>query len=728
MPPGLKHKIAPMPRRILFLLLLAIVLCTAACKRTARPNVLIITIDTLRADRLGAYGFVPAHTPNIDRLASEGVRCADAIASAPITMPAHSSIFTGLYPPAHGVRDNGAYALGEEAVTLAERLRDAGYTTHAFVSALVLNRRYNLDQGFETYDDDLWAEDEPKLFMIRERQAPKTADRVLSWLASWTKRPEKPFFAWVHFFDPHQPQRPSPADMAVAATPYDAEIAGVDRQIGRIIAALEKGGLLDDTLVIVTADHGESLGEHGEKTHAIFVYDATVRVPLIVRYPRLFSGRVYTAPVRAVDIAPTVLSILDLPPGNAVDGRSLLDAFRGKQPPPDQPQYSESLLSEVGFGMAPLYAVREGGYKYIRAPRPELYDLRADPHELDNLYARQPAIARRLDATLTRIIRASETHAVKPEISPMTRETEESLQALGYLAPAAERRAMQGMDPKDALPLHNKLDDARHLAQDKRWKEAEALLLEILQSTPRNVSALNVLGLIGVKSGNLEMAHRYYEQSMAVDGGQFRVYGILATLSMNRGDMETARRQLQTALSINPHFAEAMASLGFIESLENHPDAAEEWYRKGVAADPSFPRVYRRLGDLYYERGDFRRAQENYGKVIALVPNDLRAILQSGNCERRLGRAAEAETLFRRAEALRPDSWIPTYNRACLYAVTGRGNDALQTLDALAGRHEIPRKIVETDPDLESVRALPGYSALRERLSQAELDDGAGAE
>src|SRR5437660_371878 len=238
--------------------LLTVILFAASCRRAARPNVLIITIDTLRADHLGCYGFTLARTPEIDKLAAESVRFTDAISAAPITMPAHSSIFTGLFPVAHGVRDNGAYALGENAVTLAERLHDAGYTTHAFVSALVLNRRYNLNQGFETYDDDLWAEDDPKLFMIRERQAPKTADRFLQWFGDWDKTRTKPFFTWVHFFDPHQPYRPSPADAALSVSLHDAEIAGVDRQVGRIVDTLRAKGVLDNTLVIVTADHGES--------------------------------------------------------------------------------------------------------------------------------------------------------------------------------------------------------------------------------------------------------------------------------------------------------------------------------------------------------------------------------------------------------------------------------------------------------------------------------------
>lgn len=694
-----------------------------SCRRADRPNVLVITIDTLRADHLGCYGFTLARTPAIDKLAGESVRFSNAISSAPITMPSHSSIFTGLYPPAHGVRDNGAYALGENAVTLAERLRDAGYTTHAFVSALVLNRRYNLNQGFETYDDDLWAEDEPKLFMIRERRAPKTADRFLQWFGDWNKTRAKPFFTWIHFFDPHQPYHPSASDAALSVSLYDAEIAGVDRQIGRIVDTLRNNGLLDNTLLIVTADHGESLGEHGEQTHAIFVYDATVHVPLMIRYQRMFAPAVYDGPVRSVDIAPTVLGALGLEGGDSTDGHDLHAAMQGKEPAPNLPQYSESLLSEVGFGMAPLFAIRHDGYKYIRAPRPELYDLRKDPQELQNILPALPRVAAKLDAELTQLLKDSGRHAVKAAPNPMTRETEESLQALGYLAPHGERAGMQGIDPKDGLPIHNKLEEARHLAQRKQWAQAEVKLLEVMAVTPRNVSAINVLGLIGIKTGDHAKAVKYYQQSLAIDPQQFRVHGVLGGIALTDGDLDRAQNEFHAALGINAHFAEALANLGFIEALRGHDLAAEQWYRKGVAADPTFPRVYRRLGDLYYDRKDFVRASANYARVIQIEPSDARAVIQAGNCARRLGHNDEADTLFRRAEKLRPDGWIPTYNRACLMAVAGKPQEALTTLENLASRHAVPIALIERDTDLASMRSLPGYPALKRKLTDTGDDD-----
>src|SRR6266850_2351547 len=283
----------PPTRPLVAPLLASLVLAALfACGRHERPNVLVVTIDTLRTDRLGCYGFGLAHTPAIDRLADEGVRCTDVASSAPITLPAHCSIMTGLYPPAHGVRDNGNYALGPEAVTLAERLQTAGYRTGAFVSAAVLTRRYGLDQGFEVYDDDLWSEDEPELFMIRERPASRTADRALAWLDDWWKNGRRqPFFIWVHFFDPHQPYKQRSIDLAaLAPTLYDAEIAEADRGVGRLIDRLREQGVLDDTLIVFTADHGESLDEHGEPTHGIFIYDATIHVPLIWRLPHVFAA------------------------------------------------------------------------------------------------------------------------------------------------------------------------------------------------------------------------------------------------------------------------------------------------------------------------------------------------------------------------------------------------------------------------------------------------------
>jgi arylsulfatase A-like enzyme len=345
---------------------------------------------------------------------------------------------TGLYPPAHGVRDNGNYALAPEAATLAERLGAAGWRTAAFVSALVLGRRYGLDQGFEIYDDDLWAEDEPELFMIRERRAGRTAERALAWLDAWWRDGRRrPFFVWVHFFDPHQPYDARSLDLAaLAPTAYDAEVAEADRGVGRLVDWLAGHGALDDTLVVFTADHGESLlAEHGEPTHGIFIYDETIRVPLVWRLPRsLPAGTTYDGPVRHIDIVPTVLAITGLPRGGT-QGIDLLPALQGRVSPPDVAQYAEARLAEEGFGMAPLFGVRRGGRKWIQAPRPELYDLRADPGELVNVAASHPEIVAELSQAL-RVWYEEAPSAVVPgeevDLEALPPEAVEMLEALGY--------------------------------------------------------------------------------------------------------------------------------------------------------------------------------------------------------------------------------------------------------------------------------------------------------
>lgn len=715
-------------QRVAALLGVVLLLVASGCDRHTRPNVLVVTIDTLRADRLGCYGFGLAYTPTIDRLAHDGVRCSDAVSAAPITLPAHSSIMTGLYPPAHGVRDNGNYTLGADAVTLAERLAAAGYHTGAFVSAAVLTRRYGLDQGFETYDDDLWSEDEPELFMIRERPAARTSERALAWLDDWRARDRGPFFLWVHFFDPHQPYDVKSIDLAARTpTPYDAEIAEADRGVGRLVSWLEQHGALDDTVVIVTADHGESLGEHGEPTHGIFIYDATVRVPLIWRFPRaLPAGATYQAPVRHIDIVPTVLGLLGLPGGETTQGVDLVAAFQGQTPPPDLVQYSEARLAEEGFGMAPLSGVREGGRKFIRAPRPELYDLRADPGELANRYPADPPAAAPLEHQLDTVVAESAGRALPAPTREIDRETEEMLRALGYLAPPEQRAEMAGMDPKDGIAVYARLQEARQLAQANEWEQARGLLERVIAEAPANVTARNVLALAAVRRGDLDEAERQYLASLARQPGQHRVVGALGALALRRDDLDTAERRFHEALVIAPTFVEAMSNLGFIEAVRGNAAGAQDWYERAIALDPTYPHVHRRLADLFYDRGDYARALENYRRAIAVLPHGFEVLIQAGNSARFLGDTAAAAEYYATAGRVRPDSWIPPYNTACLRAVNGDPQVALTLLgDATALGFASPQ-LLDRNEDFDPVRPLPGWSDLVARV-RAKAAERSGA-
>jgi arylsulfatase A-like enzyme/Flp pilus assembly protein TadD len=686
--------------------------------RPQRPDVLLITIDTLRADRLGCYGYPAARTAHIDALAAEGVRCDDVLAAAPITMPSHATILTGLYPPAHGVRDNGTFTLPDRAVTLAESLRAAGYDTAAFVSALVLNRRYGLDQGFALYDDELWAEADPKLFMIRERPAAKTLDRFFSWFKERERRADRrPFFTWLHFFEPHQPYAPPLWARLVTPTAYDGEIATVDREIGKLVDFLRRRGRLDSTLVILTADHGESLGEHGEKTHAVFIYQATVRVPLIVRFPGYFpSGRVCATPLRNADIAPTLLGFLGIPEAVRMQGLDVREILRGRKPARALPRYCESRVSELGFGMAPLYGVVREGMKYIRAPRPELYDLRVDPGETRNLYTgRSPAVAR-LEEDLDAVLRRS-LKAVGQAVVPMSRESEEALRSLGYLARQDDRRSAGGIDPKDGLPLYNLLEEARHLAQQGDWPAAEEKLKQILSQVPGHVSARNILALALLKEGRRQEAREQYLLSLRTDPAQSRVLLMLGTISIWDGDLPQARRHLLKALDLTPGFVEAFSNLGMVSLLEGDEKQAQAWYEKALRLDPEFPSVYRRMADLYFDRGDFSQAWHWYTLALEKFPRDFRSRVQLGNCSRRLGDTAAAEENFRAASALTPQSWIPDYNLACLYALVGKEREALAALKMAVEKGFDDAVLARRDPDLKSLRELLAFNRLLSRFS-----------
>ena len=691
----------------------------SGCGRPDRQNVLLITIDTLRADRVGCYGFGLAHTPAIDRLAREGIRCADAATTAPITLPAHSSIMTGLYPPAHGVRDNGNYALGPEAVTLAERLGAVGYRTAAFVSALVLTRRYGLDQGFEVYDDDLWAEDEPELFMIRDRTAARTAERGLAWLDGWWSDASRPpFFFWVHFFDPHQPYDARSIDLAaVVPTAYDAEVAEADRGVGRLLDWLQQHGVLDDTLIVLTADHGESLGEHGEPTHGIFIYDATIRVPLLWRLPGILpAGTSYAGPVRHIDIVPTVLGILGLDGGEATQGLNLLPMFQGRVPAPDVAQYAEARLAEEGFGMAPLVGVRHYGRKWIQAPRPELYDLRADPKELRNTYPTEAA--RPLEKELEAVIADSARRALSAPTRQIDRETEEMLRALGYMAPPEQRAEMGGTDPKDGMALYARIQEARQLTQDGNWNRAEALLREMLALAPENVTGRNLLAFTAVRRGDFDEAERQYLASLSWQPRQHRVHGALGAIALRRGNVDKAEQHFREALELAPTFVEAMSNLGFVEAARGNDPGAQAWYERAIAADPTYPHVYRRLADLYYDRKDWSHALAYYRRVLTAIPKYFDVLVQAGNSARFSSDKETAAAYYADAGRVRPDSWIPPYNLACLSAVNGEPEIALALLGQAVDLGFGLSALLNENEDFAAVRPLDGWAELAARVQK----------
>jgi choline-sulfatase len=557
---------------------------------SVQPNVLLISIDTLRADRLGCYGARAVQTPAIDRLAASGVRFANAFSPVPLTLPAHWTIHTGVEPWRHGVVDNGMVLQSPPAPTLAERLSAAGYDTAAFVAAFVLHRTFGLARGFARYDDGPAADAALDQLLHATAPADERVGRALTWL----RQPRtKPFFLWLHLYDPHAPYDPPPAFRGTySGRPYDGEVAFVDTQIARIFAGLEDGGLADKTLVVLTSDHGESLGEHGEATHGVLLYDATLRVPLLFRLPGgQGAGAVRMEAADLADIAPSVLALAGLEPGPGLDG---VDLFRD---PAETPVAARRLTAisdspRRRLGWASLVAVREGPWKYILAPRPELYRIADDPMELADRLS-QPApddspIARELERAARRTAAEVETRRQEGTAADSGAEERARLAALGYLSPSGPP-TQGGADPKSAIGLLADLDRAHQALAEGRLEEADRSFRRLIESPPPPLAALEGLGRIARMRGRTEEAERYFERLFALDRESVVALAQLVQLARERGDLHSAVARGRQLVELAPGDGSACRLLA--EALAAAGDAvgAESEWRRGLDAAPHAP-------------------------------------------------------------------------------------------------------------------------------------------
>jgi arylsulfatase A-like enzyme len=571
----------------------------------AGRNLLLVTLDTTRADRLGAYGYADAETPTLDRLAARGLRFADAVSPVPMTLPAHATLMTGLDPPGHGLRVNGEAALGAERTTLAEVLRGAGYETAAFVSSFVLDPRFGLDQGFDVYDARLEATRAAAFGPQTERSAAAVTAAAVAWLRGRVGEGDggpdgggpPPFFLWVHYFDPHDPyEPPEPFAGRFRDRPYDGEIAYVDRELGRLLAALEAEGLEGSTVVVAAGDHGESLGEHGERYHSRSLYEGTVRVPLILAAPGLpvegWGRAVDGFVVTLADLYPTVLDLLGLPAGEdaaALDGRSLLRAA----PPPDRMVYLETLNPYLDNGWAPLFAARRHGEKYVEAPRPELYDLAADPGEERNLLAGAGEGAEARAAPLRAYLEArlagqpdlaglaARAQAVDPEVR-------RRLEALGYVSgggPAQGAAREELPDPKDMLPLLDELAEGRRLLAAGEPEAAARKARLLVTRSPRDRAALQLLGEAYATLGRPEEAERALRRHLEV-GPTVGASVLLAQVVMQQGRLDEAEALLDQAAALDPHHGAVPLARGDLMLLRGRPREALTLYQEARELDP----------------------------------------------------------------------------------------------------------------------------------------------
>lgn len=585
-------------------------------------NVVLITLDTTRWDRLGAYGDTTAQTPNLDRLASEGVIFEQAVTSVPLTLPAHSTILTGLLPPRHGVRDNGGYVLDDKHTTLTRLLKSGGFETGAFVGAFVLDSKWGLDQGFDVYHDKF---DVSKYRSISlgdvARVGGEVVDNALPWLE---QQADNKFFAWLHFYDAHTPyDPPEPFKTRFRASPYAGEIAYVDSQVGRVLQWLEARKLADRTIVIAIGDHGESLNQHREGTHGLFVYDATTRVPFIVRTPFASTrGRRVASTVRSEDVMPTVLDLLGRTPPAGIEGRSLVPLMTGASADLNLDAYSESLYAFNHYGWSEIKSLRSGRFKYIATTKPELYDLERDPDEQTNLYAERRSLADRMAVELQRL--AAEAPASESGPSAVDPETRERLAALGYIGSFTETARTPGEvlpDPKDKIEIFNLMTSARESTGKTDTESALDRLRRVVSMDPNILDAWVMLGNEYFRAGDHRAALEQYKRALQIRPDYDLAIVNLAGAYRAVGDYDAALLGYERYLEKDPKNAWVRYQMGELHVDLNQLDKAEEAFRQSLIDDTRVAAARNALGVVAMKRGDFGKAEEEILAALKQKPD-----------------------------------------------------------------------------------------------------------
>jgi arylsulfatase A-like enzyme/Flp pilus assembly protein TadD len=700
--------------------LVLLVLCPAlflSCSRS-RPavrNVLLISIDTLRADHVGAYGFPRPTTPHIDALAREGVLFKNVRTPVPMTLPAHVSMLTGTLPPTHGLRDNLLNRLPEESQTLAERLKAKGFATGAIVSSFVLDRRFGLGQGFDGYDDRFQAVH--KIGDLSERKGDETTRVARDWLDAHQGRP---FFLFLHFYDPHDPYAPpEPFASQWKASPYEGEVAFTDHCVGQVLEKLRQLGLYDDTLIVLTGDHGEMLGEHGELNHGFFVYEGALRVPLVMKVPgAAAAARPIERPVSLVDVAPTILSLAGAPAGAGGEGVDLTPWIRGQAGSgPARPLYAETVTPTRYYGTSSLLAVVLDEWKYIETSRPELYDLRRDPAEAVNLLEREPAKADALGRTLVAILAAAgRAPGPAPESAALDEAARERLAALGYLARggggggSAHGFDRSKEDPKDLIAFFRTDQRLNQLVEDKKYPEARQLCEEMLRQRPGFADCHLQMSKIAAAEGHPAAALAAARKAVAVGPKNDRARLQLAAVLKQRGDVDEAAAELRQALKLQPKNAEAETQLGFVLARQGKLEEAVQSYRRALAVDPGSPEAHAYLGSALAAQGRWDEAIPHLETALQAKPENAELHDRLGMALRETGRADDALGHFREAVRLGPRLAMAHYNLGRALKQQGKLDEAVLHY----------RRAIALDPRLaEAHNGLGSVLGSQGRLAEA---------
>ena len=671
---------------LLFIIIMIVPLFGGFLPKWNMPNIILITLDTTRSDHLGLYGYQKNTTPNIDRLGKECAVFEQAITPVPLTLPAHVSILTGTYPAYHNVRDNSIYQLSSDAITLAEVLKKNGYQTAGFVAAYVLHRKFGLNQGFDIYNDDFSAGRRSSL-VYAEKDAKAVTDAVINWLSAGFKQP---LFLWVHYYDPHDPYTPPPEYSKRTGSAYDGEIAYMDEQFGRLMSNLKGRKLLDNSLVIIVGDHGEGLKQHQEEYHGIFLYDTTLKVPLILcnASPDFVSKKI-TSQVSLLDLFPTIVNFLEIEGYKSNQGTNLLPLIKGIASP-EVPIYLETMLPFFTYGLSPMEGVRTSSHKFVKAPKSELFDLTKDKGENTNLFKMDTERAKKMLNKMNKI-KSEILPPLKPTMMAVDKESMEMLASLGYLSlPTQNVPKTNLLDPKDHIGIFEKFTDAQDAMGAGKYPEALEVLKRIKKKIPDS-------HLVNFMMGQCNAELEKYQEALKLFEAEKSYYREIAFMSTGNvyfkmRDFEKAIAAYQEALKINPDMFEAYvasgeiyvlqgkineaepllakadqkkindAKLRFLQGLvmaiKQNYNAAESYFKEAIKLSPNYGMAYASLGKVSMEKGDNRSALMYYQRAMSLVPNNKDIILTLASLYLKPGsvNVPEAYNLYKKAYEMEPNA------------------------------------------------------------------------
>lgn len=618
----------------------------------SRPNVLLITIDTLRADALGCYGNSQAKTPNLDALSRNSLFFRNAIAPAPLTLPSHASMLTGRYPYHHGIHDN-AGVVGKQELTLAEILQRNGYQTYAFVGGFPLEHRFGLNQGFDLFDDTFPREKNRSLDFRSERSAERVVQAIVN------TKIAQPFFLWVHFYDPHAPYLNGG---------YAGEIAFVDAAVGKLLKNIP----IENTIVVVAGDHGESLGEHGELTHRIFVYDSTMRVPFWMRGPNIPTQTVESQ-ARLLDLLPTLLKYLKLPLPQNLDGRVLPENA-------GLPAFIESRFPELQLGWSPLLGIRTNEWKYIQAPKPELYSLAQDPGEKKNLAAAKPDIVRKLQSQIP-----ANTFNDKQE--KISAEMAEQLAALGYMGGRSKKGVLS--DPKDRIGIWNQIEKAVDL-ENANSTETLALLEGLKNADPSNPMILSLLAQKYSDAGDQEKSRKYLLTILNQDPQNSLALFKIADVCLKLGKPVEARKWAETLLKTGQNDAEALLLLARANIANGDLGSATDSLKKLIQLDPRDLEARNDLGNIYLQAGRLEEARETFQNILKIEPKNLQALNGLATYFFTKNELASAGTSLQKALSIDRTDVQTRMNLALVYSRQGKTAEAIVLYQDLISSADTP--------------------------------------